>query len=131
MKCCKTQDPACVHNTETDPDVLLSCGIGIEAKSIGSTTRGINLNSAAPNPDTYYVVGYCYTKSLKKIAVVSGANFYSSEIEELKKVNTSLRNLSNQKVRYRTRIMWQIVNPFSLWSVDNFIVDKNGKVVYV
>ena len=128
VKACAEQDPDCVHNRDVDPDVTLTCGYGIEAKSIASTTRGINLNSAAPDANTYYVIGYCRSQKVTYVAIVSGANFYCEEIENLKKTNTSLRKLSNDKVRYRTRIMWQIISPFETWGVDNFIVDKLGKV---
>jgi hypothetical protein len=127
---CKLQDPKCIRNKDVDPDVTLTNGYGIEAKSISSTTRGINLNSAAPDSQTFYVVGHCSSNKVKHVAIVSGANFYCSEIDDLKKTNTSLRKLSNAKVHYRTRIMWQIVSPFETWGVGNFIVDKLGKVTH-
>ena len=128
VSACRQQDPNCIRNKDIDPDVTLTNGYGIEAKSIGSTTRGINLNSAAPNAQTFYIIGHCNRQRIKHVAIVSGANFYCSEIDELKKINTSLRDLSNAKVRYRTRIMWQIISPFETWGVGNFIVDKLGKV---
>ena len=53
----------------------------------------------------------------------------NKEIEEINKVNTSLRPLSNSKVRFRTRIMWQVKSPFVTWGVGNFIVDRQGKVL--
>lgn len=127
VRCCKQQDPRCVRNKDTDPDVTLTNGYGIEAKSVSNPTRGINLNSAAPDPKTFYVIGHC-NGSVKHVAIVSGSNFYCPEIENLKKVNTSLQNLSNRKLRFRTRIMWQIASPFETWGMGSFIVDKFGKV---
>lgn len=108
--------------------MLLSVGIGIEAKSISSPTRGINLNSASPDPNTFYVVAYHRGGKIKNVAIVSGANFYCPEIAEIKKVNTSLQTLSNRYLRYRTRIMWQMKSPFEIWGVGNFVVDKKGAV---
>ena len=128
VRCCRKQDSSCKHNTEKDPDVLLSNGIGIEAKSISSSTRGINLNSAAPDPNTYYVIAYHSRGKIRNVAIVSGQNFYSPEIAELKKTNTSLQSLSNRYLRYRTRIMWQMKSPFEIWGVGNFVVDKKGAV---
>lgn len=127
-RCCKQQDPSCIRNKDSDPDVTLANGYGIEAKSITNPTRGINLNSAAPCPKTFYVIGHCDRGRVRNVAIISGVNFYCPEIEELKKVNTSLQNLSNSKLRYRTRIMWQIASPFETWGKGSFIVDKFGKV---
>jgi hypothetical protein len=76
VKLCKQQDPQATHNTETDPDVSLSVGIGIEAKSTTSATRGINLNSAAPDPNTFYVVVYHRNSRIKNVAIISGHNLY-------------------------------------------------------
>lgn len=129
-KCCKIQDPGCVRNKDADPDILLSNGIGIEAKSTNSTRRSINLNSAAPNPNTFYVIAYC-DQYIKNVAVVNGANYYCNEIEKLKDFNTSLRAVSNENVKFRTRIMWHVRNPFKRWGIKNFIVDKNHKVVMI
>jgi hypothetical protein len=129
--CCLQQDPNCTRNRETDPDITLSNGFGIEAKSISSSVRGINLNSAAPDPKTFYVIGHCSSSKVKSVAIVSGANFYCAEIEEIRKTNTSLRALSNSKVRYRTRIMWQIKSPFETWGSGSFIVDSLGRVTRV
>lgn len=128
VKCCKIQDPNCIHNKDCDPDVTLSNGYGIEAKSTSRAFRGINLNSAAPNPKTYYVIGYFTNKKVQKVAIVCGANYYCKEIEELTTTNTSLQKLSNNKIRFRTRIMWQITSPFATWGNQNMIVDKFGKV---
>lgn len=128
VECCRRQDPKAVHNAETDPDVSLSNGIGIEAKSTASMTREINLNSAAPDPNTFYVIAYHYKKKIRNVAIVSGQNFYCPEIAEIKKTNTRLRHLSNQHLRYRTRIMWQIKSPFETWGKGNFVVDKLGTV---
>jgi len=126
--CCQKQDPACVRNKDIDPDITLSNGYGIEAKSVNSATRpGINLNSAAPDPNTYYVIGY-YRGTVQNIAIVSGANFSCSEIDDIKKINTSLRDLSNPYVKYRTRVMWQMKSPFVIWGRKNFVVDNLGKV---
>lgn len=129
VKCCKEQDPGCIHNKDTDPDVTLRNGYGIEAKSVGSYVRGINLNSAAPDPNTFYVIGYC-DKKIKNVAIVSGANYHCKEIVDLSETNTSLQSLSNKRVRYRTRIMWQIQSPFETWGLGNFIVDKFGKLTH-
>lgn len=128
VACCKRQDPQAVHNTETDPDVSLSNGFGIEAKSTTSLTRGINLNSAAPDPKTFYVVAYYYRSRIRNVAIVSGQNFYCPEIAEIKKTDTRLQTLSNQFLRYRTRIMWQMKSPFEIWGRGNFVVDKLGNV---
>ena len=128
VECCKRQDPRAIHNTETDPDVSLSNGYGIEAKSTTSPTRGINLNSAAPDPNTFYVVAYYYRGRIRNVAIVSGQNFYCPEIAEIKKTDTALRPLSNKFLRYRTRIMWQMKSPFEIWGRGNFIVDKLGRV---
>ena len=128
LRCCRKQDSACRHNTEKDPDVLLSNGIGIEAKSTSSSVRGINLNSAPPDPNTYYVVAYHRGGKIKNVAIVCGTNFYCPEIAELKKTNTSLQDLSNKYLRYRTRIMYQMKSPFEIWGTGNFVVDKNGAV---
>ncbi len=126
--CCQKQDPACIRNKDTDPDITLSNGYGVEAKSVNSSTRrGINLNSAAPDANTYYVVGY-YRGTVQNIAIVSGANFYCSEVDEIKKINTSLRDVSNPYVKYRTRVMWQMTSPFVIWGRKNFVVDNLGKV---
>ena len=127
-KCCKMQDPSCVRNIDCDPDVTLTCGFGIEAKSTKSATRGINLNSAAPDQNVYYVVGYYRNERVKKVAIVSGANYHCSEIEEYKKRDTSLRGLSNPNIRVRTRVMWQVKTPFEIWGNENIIVDKLGRV---
>jgi len=124
VDCCKKQDPGAIHNHETDPDVLLSNGFGIEAKSTSSLTRGINLNSAAPCRKTFYAVVYHSGGRVKNVALVNGQNFYCSEIAEICKTNTRLRQLSNQFVRYRTRIMWQVDSPFKIWGKGNFVVDK-------
>lgn len=128
VACCKKQDPRAVRNVESDPDVLLTNGMGIEAKSITSPTRGINLNSAAPDPNTFYVVAYYYSGRIRNVAIVSGQNFYCPEIAEIKKTDTRLQALSNQFLRYRTRIMWQMKSPFEIWGRGNFIVDKLGEV---
>lgn len=128
VECCRKQDPKAIHNVDTDPDVSLSNGIGIEAKSTASITRGINLNSAAPNPNTYYVVAYHHRGKIKNVAIVSGQNFYCPEIASIKQTNTSLRELSNKNLQYRTRIMWQIRSPFEIWGRGNFVVDKLGVV---
>lgn len=128
VECCKRQDPRAVHNTETDPDVSLSNGFGIEAKSTTSTTRGINLNSAAPDPNTFYVVAYYRDGKIRNVAIVSGQNFYCPEIAEIRKTDTRLQTLSNRFLRYRTRIMWQMKSPFEIWGRGNFIVDKLGNV---
>jgi len=129
VQACKTQDPNCIHNTDTDPDVLLSNGLGIEAKSTSSLVRGINLNSAAPNPNTFYVIAH-YRGRVQHVAIVSGASFYCSEIDEIQKVNTSLQTLSNPYIRYRTRIMWQMKSPFEIWGIGNFIVNQRGQVIH-
>jgi flagellar hook protein FlgE len=128
VQACKKQDPKAIRNTETDPDVSLSNGLGIEAKSTTSLSRGINLNSAAPDPNTFYVVVYHYLGKISNVAIVSGQNFYCPEIIEIKKTNTRLRTLSNKFLRYRTRIMWQMRSPFEIWDKGNFIVDKLGNV---
>jgi len=128
VECCKRQDPTAVHNTEIDPDVSLSNGFGIEAKSTTSLTRGINLNSAAPDPRTFYLVAYHSGGKIRNVALVSGQNFYCPEIAEIKKTNTRLQTLSNQFLRYRTRIMWQMKSPFEIWGKGNFVVDKLGNV---
>lgn len=128
VACCRKQDPKAKHNIDTDPDVSLSNGIGIEAKSTTSMTRDINLNSAAPNSNTFYVVAYHKKGKIKNIAIVSGQNFYCPEIADIKQTNTSLRGLSNKNLRYRTRIMWQMRSPFEIWGKGNFIVNKLGLV---
>ena len=128
VECCRRQDPKAVHNIETEPDVALSNGIGVEAKSTTSLTRGINLNSAAPDPNTFYVVVYHRRFRIKNVAIVSGQNFYCPEIQKIKQVNTSLQELSNKYLRYRTRIMWQMRSPFEIWGRGNFVVDKLGVV---
>jgi len=128
VECCRKQDPKAKHNTETDPDVSLTNGVGIEAKSTGSLTRSINLNSAAPDPKTFYVVAYHRGGKIQNVAIVSGHNFYCPEIAEIKKTNTSLRPLSNKNLQYRTRIMWQMRSPFEIWGRGNFVVDKLGVV---
>ena len=91
-------------------------------------TRGINLNSAAPDPNTFYVIVYHYKGKIKNVAIVSGQNFYCPEIADIKQTNTRLRTLSNKNLRYRTRIMWQIRSPFEIWGKGNFVVDKLGVV---
>ena len=128
VECCRRQDPGARHNSETDPDVSLTNGIGIEAKSTASMTRSINLNSAAPDPDTFYVVAYYRQGHIKNVAIVSGQNFYCPEIADIRKTNTSLRELSNKNLKYRTRIMWQMKSPFEIWGKGNFVVDKHGAV---
>lgn len=122
----RIQDPRCRRNLESSPDVQLANGYGLEAKLIGSTTRDINLNSAAPDPMTFYVIGYCPKQDIKDIAIVSGANFFSPEIEEIERTNTSLRDLNNQFLRYRTRIMWQLKSPFIVWGRGYYVVDQFG-----
>lgn len=129
-RCCKIQDPNCIRNKDADPDILLSNGVGIEAKSTNSTRRSINLNSAAPNPNTFYVIAYC-DQYVKNIAVVNGANYYCDEVEKLKDFNTSLRAVSNENVKFRTRIMWHVKNPFKRWGLKSFVVDKNHKVIMI
>ena len=128
VECCKQQDPGAKHNTETDPDVSLSNGFGIEAKSTASLTRDINLNSAAPDPKTFYAIVYHSGGRIKNVALVNGQNFFCPEIAEIKQTNTRLRPLSNQFLRYRTRIMWQMKSPFEIWGTGNFVVDKLGNV---
>ncbi len=128
VECCRKQDPRARHNVDTDPDVSLTNGIGIEAKSTASMTRAIHLNSAAPDPNTFYVVAYHQQGQIKNVAIISGQNFYCPEIVEIKKTNTSLRELSNKNLKYRTRIMWQMRSPFEIWGKGNFIVDKHGAV---
>ena len=122
----KVQDTRCYRNVESSPDVQLSNGFGLEAKMIGSPTRDINLNSAAPDPKTFYVIAYCPRRVIRDIAIVSGANFFSPEIEEIETTNTSLRNLSNKHLRYRTRIMWQLRSPFVIWGMGHYVVDEFG-----
>ena len=128
VDCCRKQDPKAKHNVETDPDVSLTNGIGIEAKSTTSATRDLNLNSAAPNPNTYYVIAYHQKARIKNIAIVSGKFLYCHEIAEYKKINTSLRILSNPYLRVRTRVMWQMRSPFDIWGKGNFIVNAQGIV---
>ncbi len=122
----KVQDTKCFRNIESSPDVQLSNGFGLEAKLIGSSTRDINLNSAAPDPKTFYVIAHCPRRVIRDIAIVSGANFFSPEIEEIETTNTSLRNLINKHLRYRTRIMWQLKSPFSIWGLGHYVVDEYG-----
>lgn len=122
----RVQDTKCRRNTESSPDVQLSNGFGLEAKMISSTTRDINLNSTAPDPKTFYVVAYCPHKVIRDIAIVSGANFFSPEIEQIELTNTSLRDLKNKYLRYRTRIMWQLKSPFLIWGRGNYVVDEFG-----
>lgn len=128
VECCRRQDPEAVHNVETEPDVALSNGIGVEAKSTTSLTRGINLNSAAPDPNTFYVVVYHQRGKIKNVAIVSGKFFYCHEIAEYKKIDTSLQPLSNKYLRVRTRVMWQMRSPFEIWGRGNFIVNHLGVV---
>lgn len=128
VELCRRQDPRSLHNSDRDPDVSLSNGYGIEAKSTSSLTRGIHLNSAAPDPNTFYVIAYYTRGRIKNVAIVSGHNFFCPEIVKIKETNTSLQNLSNKNLRYRTRIMWEIKSPFEIWGVGNFIVDKLGNV---
>lgn len=128
VRCCRKQDQRAIHNTETDPDVSLSNGWGIEAKSTTNPSRGINLNSAAPDPNTFYVVVYYYGGKVQNVAIVSGQNFYSPEVAEIKKTNTRLQTLSNKFLRFRTRIMWQMKSPFEIWGKGNFVVDKLGNM---
>jgi len=128
IECCRQQDPKAKHNTEVDPDVLLSNGIGIEAKSTTSLTRGINLNSAAPDPNTFYVIAYYQREKIKNIAIISGKFLYCHEIAEYKKIDTRLKTLSNPYLKVRTRVMWQVTSPFAIWGKGNFIVDKLGVV---
>lgn len=122
----KVQDTRCRRNIESSPDVQLSNGYGLEAKLIGSPTRDINLNSSAPDPRTFYVVAYFNRNKIHDIAIVSGANFFSSEIEEIETTNTSLRDLSNKLLRYRTRIMWQLRSPFVIWGRGHYVIDEFG-----
>ena len=128
MRCCKEQDPRCTYNKETDPDVRLSNGWGVEVKSTTSLMRGINLNSAAPDSRTFYAFVYYRGGRIKNVALVCGSNFYCHEIDKIKKVNTSLRKLSNPNVKFRTRIMWQVRSPFDIWGIGNFVVDNKGAV---
>ncbi|MHA2063509.1 MAG: hypothetical protein ACXABY_03915 [Candidatus Thorarchaeota archaeon] len=128
VECCKRQDPKAVHNIEAEPDVSLSVGIGIEAKSTTSMTRGINLNSAAPDPDTFYVIGYYRRSQIKNVAIVSGLLLQDPEIARYKKIDTRLRSLSNKYLRVRTRVMWEMMSPFEIWGKGNFVVDKLGVV---
>lgn len=125
-KLAKVQDTKCYRNVESSPDVQLSNGFGLEAKLIGSTTRDINLNSAAPDPNTFYVIAYCPRRVIRDIAIVSGANYFSPEIEEIETTNTSLRDLNNKLLRYRTRIMWQLKSPFVTWGMGHYVVDEFG-----
>jgi hypothetical protein len=127
-KSCKIQDPSCRRNYESSPDVTLSNGFGIEAKIISKIDRDINLNSASPDPKIYYIIAFCPDGELKDIAAISGANFFSPEIKIIEQTNTSLRDLQNKYLRYRTRIMWQIKSPFIIWGRGNFVVDALGKV---
>lgn len=128
VDCCKQQDPNAKHNTETDPDVSLSNGVGIEAKSTASLTRGINLNSAAPNPNTFYVIVYHRWGRIKNVAIVSGQLLQDPEIAKYKKIDTRLQSLSNKYLRVRTRIMWEMMSPFEIWGRGNFVVDQLGVV---
>lgn len=125
-KLAKVQDTRCQRNVESSPDIQLSNGYGLEAKLIGSTTRDINLNSTAPDPKTFYVVAYCPRQRILDMAIVSGANFFSPEIEEIEMTNTSLRDLSNRHLRYRTRIMWQLKSPFVVWGRGYYVIDEFG-----
>ncbi len=125
-KLAKIQDGRCRRNVEESPDVTLSNGFGLEAKVVASTTRDINLNSAAPDPKTYYVVGYCPSTVVKDVAIVNGANYYCREITDIQKINTSLKDLSNKMLRYRTRIMWQLKSPFVTWGRGYYLIDEFG-----
>lgn len=127
---CRKQDPKCRRNIESDPDVVLSSGRGIEAKSITSLTRSVNLNSAAPHYNTDYVIAYHRREKIVYVAIVNGHNFYCKEIAEIQKTNTGMQSLSNKNVRFRNRIMWHLTNPFLIWGENNFIVDKIGNVNY-
>ena len=127
-RACYIQDSQCRRNFETSPDVRLSNGFGIEAKIISKIDRDINLNSASPDSKIYYLVAYCPHEKIEDVIAVSGANFFSPEIEEIEKTNTSLRDLSNRYLRYRTRIMWQIKSPFVIWGRGNSVVDSLGQV---
>lgn len=123
------QDPRASRNNESHPDILLSNGFGIECKTTDSYTRDINLNSSAPEQNIFYLVALIKNKKIKDMALVCGANFYCIEIDSIKKINTSLRNLSNTNVRYRTRVMWQIKSPFEIWGRATYVVNKLGKVI--
>jgi hypothetical protein len=125
---CRIQDPRCKRNFETSPDIVLSNGFGIEAKIINKIDRDINLNSAPPDPNTYYLIGYVPDDVIKDVMAVSGGNFFSPEITEIEQTNTSLRKLQNRYLRYRTRIMWQIKSPFVIWGFGSAVVDKFGQV---
>ena len=122
----KIQDIKCRRNVEESPDVSLSNGFGLEAKVVASVTRDINLNSAAPDPKTFYVIAYCPDEVIKDIAIVNGANYYSREISDIQRINTSLKDLSNKMLRYRTRIMWQLKSPFVTWGRGYYLVDEFG-----
>lgn len=122
----RQQDTKCKRNKESSPDVKLSNGFGLEAKLISSTTRDINLNSAAPDPKTYYVIAHYSNYKIKDIAIISGKNFFSPEIEKIQKIDTSLRNLENKYLKYRTRVMWQLRSPFTIWGRGNYVVDEFG-----
>lgn len=128
VDCCRIQDPKAIHNIEREPDVLLSNSFGIEAKGTKSTTRSIHLNSAAPDPKTFYAIIHHANQKVKNVALVSGQILFCKEIEEINKINTSNRPLSNPYVTYRTRVMWEITSPFQIWGIGNFVVDKEGKV---
>lgn len=122
----RTQDPRCRRNMESSPDVMLTNGYGLEAKLIASLNRDINLNSASPDPNTFYVIGYCPKDTIQDLAIISGANYFTPEIEEIELTNTSLRDMDNQLVRYRTRIMWQLQSPFITWGRGFYMVDQFG-----
>jgi hypothetical protein len=122
----KLQDTKCRRNRETSPDVELSNGFGLEAKLIASTNRDINLNSSAPDPKTYYIIAHCPQQKIKDIAIVSGQNFFSPEIHNIQSINTSLRNLENKYLRYRTRVMWQLRSPFTIWGRGTYVIDEFG-----
>ena len=83
VECCRKQDPKARHNTETDPDVSLTNGFGIEAKSTTSLTRSINLNSAAPDPKTFYAVVYHAGQRIKNVALVSVNSYTVLKLQTL------------------------------------------------
>ena len=128
FRACREQDPYAKRNTESHPDILLSNSFGIECKMITRLDKDIHLNSSGPSLDVYYLIAYVNRKKIKDLALVSGCNFYCEEIQEIKKVNTSMQNLSNPNIRYRNRIMWQIKSPFVIWGGGSFVVDDLGCV---
>lgn len=125
---CRIQDPNLIRQHGKHPDLVLSCGGQIEAKTITSKNKSINLNSAPPD-NTYYVCVYIENQVIEAAAIIHGHNYLTPEMTMIKTLHRGTAHAENPSLKYRVRLMWEIESPFKIYGHDFFLVDRAGGVI--